>query len=69
MHRSFAARHRAKLGKHFSGACSGRQKSEGIESVELSADPGYYAITFYFQDKTAVMSNPKQQLRQSREGA
>lgn len=24
-----------------------------IESVELSTDPGYYGITFYFQDKTA----------------
>ena len=25
-----------------------------IESVELSTDPDYYAITFHFQDKTAL---------------
>ena len=28
-----------------------------IESVELSADPDYYAITFYFQDKTKLTFN------------
>ena len=29
-------------------------KGRIIASVELSADPDYYGITFYFQDKTAL---------------